>query len=182
MSPVRLSGMAFEIPADLHPDLMPLAWLLGTWHGNGHGDYPTIDAFAYEQDIVFAHDGRPFLHYFSRTWITDADGNRVRPGALETGFFRPVRATSVEGDAVTGIGLELVLAHPTGYAEVWYGTVEGPRLTMTTDIVARTNTAKEYTAGQRMYGLVDGDLMYAYDMAAVGQPLQSHLWGQLKRV
>ncbi|MDQ3158049.1 MAG: FABP family protein [Actinomycetota bacterium] len=169
--------MPFEIPADLHTDLVPLAWLLGSWHGNGRGDYPTIEAFTYEQDVVFAHDTRPFLHYFSRAWITDEEGNRVRPGALETGFVRP---TATESDE--GTGIELVLAHATGFAEVWYGTIDGPRLTMSTDIVARTQTAKEYTAGQRMYGLVDGDLMYAFDMAAEGQPLQSHLWGQLKRV
>jgi hypothetical protein len=164
--------MPFEIPSDLHPDLMPVVWLLGTWHGNGQGDYPTIDAFSYEQDVVFAHDTRPFLHYFSRTWITDEAGERVRPGALETGFLRPAG----EGQ------LELVLAHPTGYAEVWYGEVDGPRVTLATDLVARTSTAKEYTAGQRMYGLVEGDLMYAHDMAAEGQEMQAHLWGRLKRV
>lgn len=163
--------MPFEIPADLHPDLMPVAWLLGNWHGDGHGDYPTIEPFTFEQDVVFAHDTRPFLHYFSRTWITDDNGERVRPGALETGFLRP-----------KGQNLELVLAHPTGYAEVWYGEVDGPRITLATDIVARTSTAKEYTAGQRMYGLVEGDLMYAFDMAAEGQEMQSHLWGRLARV
>ena len=96
----------------------------------------------------------------------------VRPGALETGFLRP----SGEGK------LELVLAHPTGYAEIWYGEVEGARVTLATDVVARTVTAKEYTAGQRMYGLGEGALMYAYDMAAEGQPMQSHLWGKLERV
>lgn len=169
--------MAFEIPSDLHADLMPFAWLLGTWHGNGKGDYPTIEGFSYEQDVVFAHDGRPFVHYFSRAWITDDEGNRIRNGALETGFLRPA-GPAEDG----GINVELVLAHPTGYAEVWYGNLDGPRLTLATDIVARTETAKEYTAGQRMYGLVEGDLMYALDMAAGGQSLQSHLWGQLKRV
>ena len=163
--------MAFEIPADLHPDLVPVAWLLGTWHGNGRGEYPTIEPFAFEQDVVFAHDTRPFLHYFSRTWITDDAGERLRPGALETGFLRP-----------TAEGLELVLAHPTGYAEVWYGDIDGARLRLATDLVARTATAKEYTAGQRMYGLVEGALMYAYDMAAEGQEMQSHLWGKLERV
>lgn len=163
--------MAFEIPADLHPDLVPVAWLLGTWHGNGRGEYPTIEPFAFEQDVVFAHDTRPFLHYFSRTWITDDAGERLRPGALETGFLRP-----------TAEGLELVLAHPTGYAEVWYGEIDGARLRLATDLVARTATAKEYTAGQRMYGLVEGSLMYAFDMAAEGHEMQSHLWGKLERV
>ncbi|MGI9085869.1 MAG: FABP family protein [Aeromicrobium sp.] len=170
--------MAFEIPLDLHPDLAASAWLLGTWHGNGRGDYPTIDPFAYEQEVAFAHDGRPFLHYFSRAWITDDDGERLRLGALETGFLRAAGGTGEE----KGAAVELVLAHPTGFAEIWYGRLDGPRMTLTTDVVARTVTAKEYTAGQRMYGLVDGDLMYAHDMAAQGQEMQSHLWGRLERV
>ena len=42
-------------------------------------------------------------------------------------------------------------------------------------MVARTETAKDYTAGHRLYGLVDGDLLWAYDMAAVDQPLQPHI-------
>ena len=164
--------MAFEIPQDLHPDLMGYAWLLGPWHGNGRGEYPGMDPFTFEQDVVFAHDTRPFLHYFSQSWLTDDDGERTGPGPIETGFIRP----GGEGDA------EMVLAHPTGYAEIWYGTIEGPRLTMSTDLIARTTSATELTAAQRMYGLVDGDLMYAYDMAYDGNPMQSHTWGQLKRV
>jgi len=164
--------MAFVIPTDLHTDLMPLAWLLGTWHGNGRGEYPTTEPFSFEQDVAFAHDGRAFLHYFSRTWLTDDDGERMGPGPLETGFLRIDAHQQVE----------LVLAQPDGYAEVWYGAADGPRLTLSTDIIARTQTADEYTAGQRMYGLVDGDLMYAYDKAAGGHPMQSNLWGQLARV
>jgi hypothetical protein len=169
--------MAFEIPTDLHPDLMPVSWLLGTWHGNGKGEYPTIEAYAFEQEAVFAHDGRSFLHYFSRTWVTDDSGERVGPGELETGFLR-VGSDPKDG----GYPLELVLAHPTGFAEVWYGVADGPRLTLATDVVARTSTAHDYAAGQRMYGLVEGDLMYAYDMAAMDQPMQSHTWGRLARV
>lgn len=163
--------MAFEIPADLHADLMPLAWLLGRWEGSGHGDYPSIDRFQFDQEVVFAHDGRPFLHYFSRTWVLDDEGNRVRPGALETGFWRP-RPDSE---------LELVLVHPTGFAEVWYGHIDGAKIELASDVIARSASAKEVTAGQRLYGLVDGELMWAYDMAAQGQALQPHLWGRLVR-
>lgn len=169
--------MPFEIPDDLHPAVVPVAWLLGTWYGSGRGDYPTIEAFGYDQEVAFAHDGRSFLHYFSRSWLTDSDGQRVGPGALETGFLR-LGAEKTED----GYPVELVLAHPTGYAEVWYGVADGARLTLATDVVARTLTAEDYTAGQRMYGLVEGSLMYAYDMAAMDQPMQSHLWGRLERV
>ncbi len=45
--------MAFELPSDLHPDMGPVAWMLGTWRGNGHGDYPTIDAFEFGQELIF---------------------------------------------------------------------------------------------------------------------------------
>ena len=44
------------------------------------------------------------------------------------------------------------------------------------------SSAKEVTAGRRLYGLIGEDLGWAYDMAAVGQPLQSHISAQLKRV
>jgi len=163
--------MVFEIPDNLHPDCAPIAWLLGTWQGNGHGDYPTIDAFEFGQELVFTHDGRPFFHYFSRSWIVDADGNKVRDAALETGFLR----------ARPGGQLEMLLTHPTGFAEVWYGEADSAKFELVTDAVVRTSTAKDYAGGKRLYGYVEGDLLWAYDMAAMGQPLQPHLWARLQR-
>ena len=59
--------------------------------------------------------------------------------------------------------------------------MDGAKLDLTTDAVIRTETAKEVTAGHRLYGLVEGDLWFAYDMAAQGQALQPHLWGKLVR-
>jgi hypothetical protein len=164
--------MPFEIPDNLHPDCGPIAWMLGTWAGNGHGDYPTIEPFQFGQELIFTHDGRPFFHYFSRAWIVDDAGEKVRDAALETGFVR----AKPEGR------VEVVLAHHTGFAEVWYGQAEGGKLEIVTDAVARTETAKEYVGGKRLYGNVEGDLLYAYDMAAMGQELQPHLWARLRRV
>ena len=78
--------------------------------------------------------------------------------------------------------MEFLLAHPTGYVEIYVGTVDGAQINLATDVVARTQTAKEYSAATRIYGLVAGDLLWAMDMAAVGQPLTSHASAQLKRV
>lgn len=163
--------MPFELPDNLHPDCAPIAWLLGAWRGNGHGDYPTIDAFQFGQECIFTHDGRPFFHYMSRSWIVDDEGNKVRDAAIETGFFR----SKASGE------LEVVMTHHTGFAEIWYGQAEGAKVEIATDAVARTATAKEYTAGHRLYGLVESDLLWAFDMAAMGEKLQPHLWGRLVR-
>ncbi|MFT4081643.1 MAG: FABP family protein [Nocardioides sp.] len=164
--------MAFELPDNLHPDCGPVAWLLGTWRGNGHGDYPTIESFQFGQELIFTHDGRPFFHYFSRSWIIDPETHeKVRDSALETGFLR----CRPDGE------VELVLTHNTGIVEIWYGKAEGGKLELATDAVARTESAKEYVGGTRLYGNVEGDLLYAFDMAAMGQAMQPHLWARLQR-
>ena len=162
------------MPDDLpepHPDLAPLRFLLGRWEGAGVGGYPTIESFQFGQEITFSHNGKPFLYYVSRSGLLDASGRPARPLAMETGFRRPQPGGKVE----------VLLAHPTGITEVYLGEVTGTKIEMATDIVARTSSAKEVTAGHRLYALVGEDLAYAFDLAAVGQPLQPHLSAQLKR-
>ncbi len=146
----------------------------------GTGQYPTIPDFRFGQEIQFSCDGRPFLTYWSRSWELDADGNRLRPTATESGFVRPQQDRSVE----------LLLTHPTGYTEIWEGSVEvtglvqdtitSARMEVRTDVVARTEAAKPYTAGHRLYGLVNGELLWTFDMAAMGLDLQNHLAARLK--
>ena len=84
--------MPFEIPDNLHPDCAPIAWLLGTWAGNGHGDYPTIDKFEFGQELIFTHDGRPFFHYLSRAWIVDEAGETVGDSERVVEIARSVTA------------------------------------------------------------------------------------------
>lgn len=155
-----------------HPDLEPLTFLLGEWEGAGVGGYPTIESFRFGQEISFSHNGKPFLIYRSRTWLLDDDGGLSRPLSTETGYWRPQPDNKVE----------VLLAHPTGIVEIYLGNVAFHRVELDTDVIARTQSAKEVAAGHRLYGLIGEDLGWAYDMGAVGQPLQSHLSAQLKRV
>jgi hypothetical protein len=77
----------------------------------------------------------------------------------------------------------MVMAHNLGFVEIWHGEIhpEQPRFEIATDAVARTASAKEYSAGKRLYGYVNGDLLYAFDMAAMGHELQPHTHAQLVR-
>lgn len=164
---------------DLHERLEHLGFLVGTWHGLGVGGYPTIEQFRYEQEIVFSHDGRPFLSYASRSWIVDDDGARLRPAAGEVGWWRP----GAEPRSV-----EVTLAQHTGVVEIYLGETAFSKVELATDVVARTETAKAVAGLKRLYGLVGGedggqkDLAYAIDLAAVGQPLQAHLSARLHRL
>lgn len=158
---------------DLHPALLPLLPLVGTWRGVGKGGYPTIEDFDYGQQVRFAHDGRPFLSYESQSWLLDPDGEVIRPSHREVGWWRPG-----EDDQ-----FEVMLAHTTGITEIYLGTAKtATQWEMATDVVARTATAKEVTGNHRLYGIVEGALLYAMDMAAMGQPLQPHLSARLERI
>ena len=163
--------MAFTIPENLHPDLMPLAWLVGTWRGKGRAEYPNMEGFQFAQEVSFNHDGRPFLNYFSRSWIIDENDEIIRPAASEVGFWR-IKENNV---------LEVILAHNTGIAEGWVGVVQGAKIQLVMDQGYSAPSAKIVTSGARLYGLVEGELFTSYDMAAEGQTLQAHLWSSLER-
>ena len=151
--------MPFEIPQNIHPSCARLAWLIGTWVGNGHGEYPGIEPFQFGQEVIFQQDGRPFIHYFSRAWITDAEGNTIRPAAQETGFLRP------QEDGT----LEVVMTHNLGFVEVW---LDGAQLTLANGekrIYGKTiQAARAYLkAGIYRGGSNDGHTIVEHDDIAV---------------
>lgn len=77
--------------------------------------------------------------------------------------------------------LEVLLSEPSGHVSVFLGAVEGPRVELSTDLVARTATGAEISAASRMYGLVGGELLWATDLAAFGHELQSYSSGRMQR-
>jgi len=160
---------------DLHEQCLGLLPLVGVWRGTGEVAYPTIDGpFAFGQQIVFAHDGRPFLSYESRAWLLAPGGEVLRPAARETGYWRP----RPDGE------LEVLITHATGITEIFYGRARNlTSWELETDAVVRTASAKDVTASHRLYGLVeDGDLAYVDERAMQGQPLQPHLSARLNRI
>lgn len=160
---------------ELHPHCLMLLPLVGVWRGEGEVVYPTIDGpYHFGQQVVFCHDGRPFLRYESRAWLLNEAGEVIRSAARETGFWRPQADDTIE----------LLAAHGTGIVELYYGR---PRTQVSwelaTDAVVRSSSAKEVSAAHRLYGIIEcGDLAYVEQRAMVGHPMQPHVSARLHRI
>jgi hypothetical protein len=145
----------------------PWADLAGTWRGSGEGSYPTIEDFAYREELVIEPvPGRPLAHWRSRT----QDASSGEPRHAESGFLR-----------MTPAGPELVIAHGFGVVEAATGTFGDGVLLLATTSVSGTPSAKA-VADVRRHIAVDGDtLRYDTSMAAVGVDLTHHLRAVLQR-
>ena len=152
----------------MHDALEALAFLAGTWTGGGHGVYPTIEPFDYDEEITIAPLGpKPMLRYSQLTWKPDTR----EPMHSEVGYLRPV-----DSDAV-----ELVIAQPTGVTEIHTGSITGRRIEFRTVDVGLAPTAKEVATVERRIEVTGDRLHYELWMGAVGQPHQIHLEAALER-
>lgn len=154
----------------MHEAITQFAALLGTWRGDGHGEFPTIRSFDYADEWVFTENGKPFIAFIERTW--NADG---MPMHTEAGYVR-----------CPGPGrVEIVAALPTGQAECGQGTVEGTEesLALVTDaLVQNTESAKHVDRIVRRFEIEGDRMTYTMHMAAAGEPLTGHLTATLRRV
>jgi hypothetical protein len=193
----------FVIPDDLPIELTPFTFLLGSWRGTGVISYPVSDEPATEiefsQTLSFIPRGSR-LEFSSE--VTDLAG---KPISLERGFWSLSRPASdsdsgpglLPGDGTPlitaredlelwrnengGFDIEALIIQPSHIAELYFGQIKGARVDIATDAVLRSPNAKEYSAGQRIFGLVDGALLWAWDMAALGTSLRSHASARLER-
>ena len=225
--------MSFSIPDGLAPEVYPLAWLVGSWRGEGVISYPGIDAVAFLQDVTFDHDGGPYLRYESTIRVIEpvvpstvpeewaqssadaSTGSAEGPGpadasadvedeaagsvdgltpavpplgtgettvwSTETGYWRvPPERPDGLGEGKTP--LEVMMSDPAGRLTLYLGSVGNGRVDLASDLIARTPTSAEVTASSRLYGLVEGNLMWVWELAAFGQPLQSYVSANLSRV
>lgn len=195
-----------ELDANLPAELVPLSWLIGVWEGTGVVNYEVGDGVRtheFGHRLSFSHDGLPHLNYTSYTWLLDDELSAL---ATETGYWRlgrPATAADPGPGLLPGVGpqafttpqlvetlrnaadafdIEVSIVHPGGVSELYVGQVKGPRIDLVTDAVLRSANSKEHAASTRLYGLVENHLLWAWDIAALGQDLRSHASGRLARV
>lgn len=196
-----------EIPTDLPAELVPLAWLVGVWEGTGVIDYEASGhrfAGEFSHRVAFTNDGTGALSYTAAAHLLDADA--ATPLVSETGYWRlarpataadagpgllpprevsaPRTADDVEAlrTAEGGFEIQASIVHSDGLSELYLGQIRGPRIDIATDAVVRPPGGAEYGAATRMYGLVDGHLLWAWDIAALGGELGSHASARLAKV
>lgn len=166
-------NIEIEVPEGLDPRLTALGWLVGSWEGTGNGTDHSGGDFRFEQRIQFWPGGGGYLYYLSQSYLLTEADKAGEMFEMETGFWHPKSDASVE----------LTLTNSAGWTEVLAGKIQVTRVDLHTDAVMRTkDSAVEYTAGQRLYGKVEGDLMYALDRATVSHELRPHTWARLRRV
>ncbi|HVV75191.1 MAG TPA: FABP family protein [Mycobacteriales bacterium] len=167
-------------PDELPEVLRPLAFLVGTWRGEGQGAVPGGGApdFPYAEELTIRNDdGLPWLTYATRA-VHPVEREIVLH--VEHGWIRPQPV-----DAGGKVAVEMVVALPTGIVEVLIGEiVEGPagaHLELASDVIARTPTASQVSADKRLYAVRGGKLMYAIDLATGDAGLVPHLAAALDR-
>jgi hypothetical protein len=157
---------------EVAPSLLSVLPLLGEWHGEGQAAGSGGD-HRFGQWLRFGHDGRDFLSYESRTWRLTDDGAITGPDVRESGFLRP------RGDD----DVELLVASPEGLIELYVGRARTTTSwELTSDVLARTPDAPDVERAVRLYGIVEGALLYAIDRAATGQELRPTMSARLERI
>lgn len=140
--------------------------LVGTWRGQGAGDYPTMEPFEYEEEIVFSRLTERAVRYAQHAW-SPADGETMH---IEGGIWR----------ATPDGRLEVTVALP-GVAEVSEGSAVDGAVRLESTSMSRATRGAGLVASVRSYD-VDGDrLSYDIHMATVEVPVERHIWGTLTR-
>lgn len=146
----------------------PIAFLAGFWRGSGAGEFPTMEAFDYEEEIHFLDLGVPSLVYQQRAW-SPGDGELLH---VETGIWR----ASPEGALAVTVALPRV-------TEISEGRLADGTIRLTTTSVRRATGGAGLVAVEGTYEVVgEGEIRCRVAMATddVAETTH-HLAGTLRR-
>lgn len=164
--------VAFSHDGTPHLQYSCSTWLLPDAAAASEGDEPAQPRHLFSE-IGYWRLGRP---------LGDADdGPAMLPGSGAP-IFQTAEAVETLRNSRGAFDIEVLLVQPGGVSELYLGEINGPRIDLATDAVLRSSTAKEYAAATRLYGLVEDHLLWAWDIAALGQDLRTHASGRLARV
>ncbi|MCV0404331.1 MAG: FABP family protein [Chloroflexi bacterium] len=146
----------------------PIGFLAGVWRGSGTGEFPTMEPFAYEEEIRFLELGVPSLVYQQRAWSPDDDELLH----LETGIWR----SSPDGDLAVSVALPRV-------TEISEGRIVDGTISLVATSVRRAEGGAALVAVERTYAWEADEIRYRIAMATeeVGD-ITHHLAGTLRRV
>ena len=201
----------FVLPENLPLELTPLAFVVGTWEGTGvisyahrrdQNDLPI--EYQFSQRVEFFHNGENYLTYQSTAKLLDGTetilpselgywkiARPAEPADHGPGLLPGVGQKSIQTpddlerlrNAHGGFDVEASIIHPSGISEHYIGYVKKAQIELVTAAgSSRPANSKEYAGGKRIYGLVEGALLWAWDIAALGNPLVSHASARLERV
>jgi hypothetical protein len=198
----------FVLPDGLPIELTPLSFLVGKWQGSGvisykpDGQEEAAPEHEFFQTIEFADNGLGALSYSSVVRLSDGTDSALPnelgfwkiardsepadhgPGLL-LGTGEPTIKTHEDLDALRtddGFAIHVSTLHPGGVAEFYKGFVKNARIHLASDRGIAFDGAKSYRHSTRIYGLVEGALLWAWDIALPGSDLKSHASARLERV
>ncbi len=199
----------FVLPEGLPLELTPFAFLVGKWEGTGVISYrvnPEDEApleREFKQRIEFDHDGSNALTYVSSAELTGENASTL---PSEIGYWRLARPAQ-ESDhgpgfiigtgeahlkthedletlrnAEGGFDISVSTLHPGGVAELYKGKIKGARIDLASAHGIAFEGAKTYRHSTRLYGLVEGALLWVWEIALPGGELIPHASARLERV
>lgn len=143
----------------------------GSFQGEGRGGYPNISNFEYFETIDLVLSPKGFLAYRSTT-KSKIDGS---PMHTECGYLR----------VISQEGVELIIAQPTGLAEVATGAifVDGGEVTLRLEAVPTVSpSAKAVGRTVRELRFGESTLNYNFHMETDKVEMTWHLSAELRRI
>ncbi|XP_068425841.1 peroxynitrite isomerase THAP4 isoform X2 [Clinocottus analis] len=153
--------------ADLHPALLPLDWLLGSWESDepGEGCFTTIKPFRYTESLSFSHVGQPVINFTFNAFHAETK----KPMHREVGFIRMQPGTN---------RVAFMIAQNSGLVEIEEGELTAQQLNLQSRALARLSFAREPLV-QKVSRAIrlrpDGRLEQTVSMATDNQPMTQHL-------
>lgn len=144
-----------------------LEFLLGTWKGEGHASYPTINSADYTEELTFESCGEENKIEFSQRTLYKNENRHLH---REYGFI-----FEKEKDVFTFIS-----AQNNGRTEVLKGKLESP-FKIVLDSTHFGNDERPVKT-RREYILENGILQYKLFLQTQTQPYQLHLEAKLKKL